>query len=202
MAESVLKRNPKIQKPQSRNYTPDRAMGSKDCKRGKLHEDRILVPEGVRPRRVADGQADVHPQHDPQKQLGAHQPARNPLRRRRSARRFRSGVRQRHGHKAGRLPRQRSRTQGQRGRCRCRFRLLRHSLFTPVVPDFRRTQLLGAGRSSGPASGTPYSNGNTDGRAGILFTCGAAKPRKQADTILSGPWNREYVVGVSERRLA
>jgi hypothetical protein len=60
MAERVLKRNPKIQKTQSRNYTPDCAMGGKDGKVGELKEDGVLIPEGVRPRRVADGEADIH----------------------------------------------------------------------------------------------------------------------------------------------
>ena len=34
-----------------------------------MHKERVLVPEQWRPRRIADGQADIHPQHDPQQQL-------------------------------------------------------------------------------------------------------------------------------------
>lgn len=50
-------------------------MGGKDGKVGELEEDGVLIPEGVRPGRVADGEADIHAQHDAQKQLDALKPA-------------------------------------------------------------------------------------------------------------------------------
>jgi hypothetical protein len=55
-------------------------MGRIDGKRRKTKEQRILVPEHVRPRSIAHRQTDIHAEEYAQEQLAAFQPAGNPLR--------------------------------------------------------------------------------------------------------------------------
>ena len=57
-------------------------MGGKDREAGELEEEGVLVPQGGPPGGAKDGQAEIHAQHDAEKELGTLQPARNPLRRR------------------------------------------------------------------------------------------------------------------------
>ena len=150
MAERVVQRNPQIQKPQSRHQTAHRAVGCVDPKRGELHKQRVLVPELSGPRHIADRQANVHPQQYPQKQLGAHQPARNPLRR---------VLRLGWGRGLGLWPWLCSRAYGELRRGR--FRLLRHSESSHTAPDSSPIAGIWHRPIHRPGAGTPYCNGNT-----------------------------------------
>ena len=136
-----MKRNPQIQKPQSRDDAPHRPVGGIDRERGKLQKKRVPVPEKPGPRRITNRQPDIHPQQHPQKQLGPLQPPRNPLRRMPRALRIapspsrvpRNRLIPVSRHEPSRRPRQWSRARGKRRRCQ--FRLLGHSLATRAAPD-------------------------------------------------------------------
>jgi hypothetical protein len=79
MLERVMEGNPQVQEPQAGYDASDCAIGSIDGERRVLHEKRILIPKKPGPWRVTDGQADVHAQHDAQKQFGPLKPSRNAL---------------------------------------------------------------------------------------------------------------------------
>jgi len=66
VADRVLESDPEIQEPQTRYDAADGTIGGINGEGGKLHEDGILVPEHVRPGRIADGQADIHAKQDPE----------------------------------------------------------------------------------------------------------------------------------------
>jgi hypothetical protein len=109
------------------------------CKQG------VLVPKAPGPRHIADRHANVHPQQDAQKQLGALQPARNPPRgapwleaRRGSGLNAGRGARCCPRHRAGSGLRRGSRARVKREQCQ--FRLLGHfgsTLAIPRVPPRR-----------------------------------------------------------------
>jgi hypothetical protein len=79
MLERVMERNPQVQEPEAGDDASDGAIGSIDGERRVLHEKRILIPKEPGPWRVTDGQADVHAQHDAQKQFGPLKPSWNTL---------------------------------------------------------------------------------------------------------------------------
>ena len=62
------------------------------CRAWEPQEQGVLVPEHVRPRRIADRQADIHAQQHAQEQLGALQPAGNALRSRAGRARAEGGL--------------------------------------------------------------------------------------------------------------
>ena len=141
MPDRIVECNPQIQKSQSRHKAPYRTVGRIDRERGELQEKRVLVPEHLGPRCVADRQPDVHSQHHPQKQLGSLQPPRYPVRpmlflrcpQTRPCRSFSPSP----SPGVGCEPRPRLRSQARGQRRRYQFRLLGHSLVSRAIPDSR-----------------------------------------------------------------
>src|SRR6185312_13020429 len=142
--DRILKCDPQVQQPESRNYSPHRPVGRQSTDTRILKEERVLVPEHRRPRRVADGQADIHPEHHPQHQLKAFQPAWHSRCRFRSLRAF--------AHLYSPIRRRRPWGRARGERSRYRFRLLEHSdsgaRRLPIPAEFE--PLARTGKSSPP----------------------------------------------------
>src|SRR5215831_19513469 len=79
MPNRILQGDPDVQQPESRDDPAYRTVCRIDREGGELHKYRILFPEQLRPRGIADRQPYIHPQQDAQIELCAHQPVRNPL---------------------------------------------------------------------------------------------------------------------------
>ena len=73
----ILKCNPKIQQAKSGDQAAHCAGGCDASQPWVLKEDRVLIPEPLRQRRVADRQADVETQHDAQEEFDPLEPARD-----------------------------------------------------------------------------------------------------------------------------
>lgn len=114
-----MKRNPQIQKAEPGDDSAHCSAAGNTPEGRELQKERILIPEHGGPGRVTDCEADIHAQHDAQKQFDSHKPFWDALRHliRRS---------RRSGHAIDRLSGQRIWTNSERGRSR--FRQLRHAL--------------------------------------------------------------------------
>jgi hypothetical protein len=75
MSNGIVKRDPQIQETQAGYHSAYYAARSKVGKYGEVQKKRVLIPKGMRPRRVTDGKPDIHAQHDAQKELNAFKPA-------------------------------------------------------------------------------------------------------------------------------
>jgi hypothetical protein len=162
--EGVLKCNPQRQKPNPRHHAAYRPVGRKDRKHGEVQKQRVPIPKRSGPRRIENRQANVHFNQHAQKQLGALQPARNPLwlmARCMLWRRcgLRRGAEFQHGGRFG--PRRGSLVRGNVRRLH--FRLLGHSVYSPDAPDFSPIAGILHKPINRPGSGTPYLNGITTG---------------------------------------
>lgn len=173
-----MERDPQIQKSQPRNQAAHSPVGGVNRERRKLHKQRILIPEHVRPGRIANCQANIHSQKHAQKKLGALQPPRYPLR----CGMWNLRINPHPGNRPGR-----SRSLGRECLCRlrrcrrdwlkggrCGFRLLGHSRFAHNASGSGRVaeheHLL---CFSTTGSETPYCNGIT---AKPLRRPGAGRP--------------------------
>lgn len=80
MAQNILQRIPQIQKPQP-GYEPANCAVSGYVGKGWVFKEQgILVPKHGRPGRIANREANIHPQHDAQQKFNALKPFGDSLR--------------------------------------------------------------------------------------------------------------------------
>ncbi len=163
MAENAYQRYPKTQQSQPRHQAAHRTVRRIVRDQRKVEDQRIIVPQKARPgkkpqqfsrpRRNPDYKANEHQQHGTHKQLGALQPARNPLRRVLAQQILSVG----RGHGIG--DRLGSRVHGtlRRGR----LRLLGHFYSSHTAPNSSPVAGTRNRPIHRPVAGTPYCNGNT-----------------------------------------
>jgi len=155
LAHRIAESNPQVQQAQAGDKAAHGAVGGNAPQRWMLGKEWILIPDHWQPGENADKYANPNPEHHADKQLGALEPAGNPL----MCVRRNDGV---CGACLGCSDRNRPRNWGRRAhrthrqQWRCGFRQLRHALSShriPVDPDC--FQCGCKARSSRPDAGTP-----------------------------------------------